>query len=110
MIGYNVIILFGCVSVVHHFLILHFKGQFAFRIEKHGTMKAPNGVLMRKCMFCFNKRQDKMSRGLIKRAIIPSAYYFTEDRFLEKYVKCFEDQAPQLPKLYEEKMNLAATG
>ena len=54
--------------------------------------------------------QFLMSRGLIKSCKHLFAYTVSEEMFLEKYVKCFKDQAPQLLKLYQEKMNLSGNG
>ncbi|OIW19580.1 hypothetical protein TanjilG_18390 [Lupinus angustifolius] len=50
-----------------------------------------------------------LSKDLIERAFIPQAYYISEEKFLQKYVSSFKDQAPQLLKLYEEKMSLSGT-
>ncbi|KAK7363615.1 hypothetical protein VNO77_05764 [Canavalia gladiata] len=48
-----------------------------------------------------------LSKDLIKSTGKPSAYCITEKNFLHKYVTRFKDEAPQLLKLYEEKMNLS---
>ncbi|XP_054787513.1 transcription termination factor MTERF5, chloroplastic-like [Prosopis cineraria] len=45
------------------------------------------------------------SRGLIKNACIVYPYYITENIFLERYVNRFDDESPQLLKLYQETMN-----
>ncbi|XP_057432932.1 uncharacterized protein LOC130725746 [Lotus japonicus] len=49
--------------------------------------------------------QFLQSRGLIKDAKSPTTFKLTDDMFLQKFVNCFEDEASQLLKLYEEKKN-----
>ncbi|MED6182268.1 hypothetical protein PIB30_027109 [Stylosanthes scabra] len=46
-----------------------------------------------------------ISNGVIKSGRHLSAYTAKEEAFLEKYVNRFKDQAPELLKLYREKMN-----
>ncbi|KAK7264601.1 hypothetical protein RJT34_32210 [Clitoria ternatea] len=50
--------------------------------------------------------QFLLSRDLIRSAKSKRPYVLTENMFLQNYVTKFKDEAPQLLKLYEEKMNL----
>ncbi|KAF7813672.1 transcription termination factor family protein [Senna tora] len=50
--------------------------------------------------------QFLQSRGLIKKVTTSSPFVISEEMFLQKFVNCFKDEAPQLLKLYEEKLNL----
>ncbi|KAK7264599.1 hypothetical protein RJT34_32208 [Clitoria ternatea] len=64
--------------------------------------------LRKRCIPRASVLQFLLSRDLIKSAKSPIPYSLTEKMFLHNYVTKFKDEAPQLLKLYEEKLNLSA--
>ncbi|GKV31500.1 hypothetical protein SLEP1_g40186 [Rubroshorea leprosula] len=52
--------------------------------------------------------QVVLSKGLVKDGFsLLSVVSVTEDKFLQKYVTCCKDEAPQLMKLYQEKLSIS---
>ncbi|RHN72304.1 putative transcription regulator mTERF family [Medicago truncatula] len=47
------------------------------------------------------------SKGLIKDAKLAAAFKVSEDVFLKRFVTCYEEEASQLLKLYEEKKDVS---
>jgi len=47
------------------------------------------------------------SKGLIKDAKLAAPFQLSECLFLKKFVYCFEEEASQLLKLYEEKKDVS---
>ncbi|KAF5752214.1 hypothetical protein HS088_TW01G00122 [Tripterygium wilfordii] len=51
--------------------------------------------------------QILLLKGLIKERSLYRLFSCTENLFLEKFVKCYEEEAPELLKLYTEKLGLS---
>ncbi|RVX22211.1 hypothetical protein CK203_001519 [Vitis vinifera] len=52
--------------------------------------------------------QVLLSKGLIDKDFsLPTVFQSTEKMFLHKFVNVYKEEAPQLMKLYQEKINLA---
>ncbi|KAI4295382.1 hypothetical protein L6164_035433 [Bauhinia variegata] len=88
-------------------------GFFVNHLGWNSAVIAKNPVII---SFSLEKRiiprafvlQHLQSRGLIKDTKVLRAFHIPEKTFLEKFVNSFKDDAPQLLKLYEEKMNLSS--
>ncbi|KAF5752215.1 hypothetical protein HS088_TW01G00123 [Tripterygium wilfordii] len=51
--------------------------------------------------------QILLLKGLIKERNLSRLFSYPENLFLEKFVKCYEEEAPELLKLYTEKLGLS---
>ncbi|KAE8726365.1 Mitochondrial transcription termination factor family protein, putative isoform 1 [Hibiscus syriacus] len=59
-----------------------------------------------RCLFA----RDLLSKGLIMDFSLSTLYSISEEAFIKKFVNQFEDKAPGLLKLYEEKLEFTVRG
>ncbi|XP_022760542.1 uncharacterized protein LOC111306837 [Durio zibethinus] len=50
---------------------------------------------------------DLLSKGVIKRINLQALLETSDDLFIEKFVSCYKEEASELLKLYQEKLNLS---